>query len=935
MAQRHDDERPRPTPSASTWRSAVRLVGRESELERLAAFAADAGVAGGALLLVGEAGVGKSALLDAVTATAAQARARVVRAAGVEFEAEVSFAGLHQILHPLLDRLPVLDRTSRTALEVGLGLGEGPTPDQLTMTNATLALLTAAAAGRPLLIAVDDLHWLDRASATLVGIVARRLESSGVAFVGAVHTGEGSLFESTGLPELDVAPLDTAASSELLNHRYPELPARTRHHVLIEAQGNPLALVELPAANHSAAGRPPGLAPAPVSRRLRAHYAKAVRGLPSSARHLLLKAALQGSGLDLSLPAGPDAVGLDPAEQAHLVRIDPLTRQVQFRHPLTRAAVVELSTDAQRRAAHQQIAAALAPDDERRAWHLAEAATGPTEEIALLLERAAERTQRRGDPVGAITLLLRAAELSPDPDDHHRRSMFAAYLGMDVTGDLADPRTLTAGPNPGHGQSVAAAIAAASYAINSGGDVDATHRLLVAAVQNARIPSEGWDQPLAEAVYVLNANCSFGSRADMVAEYRATLAGLATKPPEILELLGDTFLEPARCSPLALERLDQAIERIDERTNHVEAVRLGIAAMYVDRLPGCRAALWRVIEHGRAGGAVTAAIKAFAVLGFDGLQTGDWDGVLALAAEGLEITERHRYRLMGGFLHYDQAMVAAARGNHDVVRTLTDEMVRWAAPSRIGFVLQLAAHARALSALGAGDPEAAYRFAADVCSPITVPTHAPSALWVLYDLVDAAVRAGLTDHATRHATDIDNTGLVAISPRLALVTAGTTALVASADDYQSAYDSALALPEADRWPFLQARIRLAYGERLRRARKAAAARSQLDAALVSFTRLGARPWIDRTNHELRAIGQPSAVRGPTSVAGLTPQQREIAMLAASGLTNKQIGERLFLSPRTVATHLYQLFPKLGISSRAALRDALGPDPSDAPRQQQV
>ncbi len=559
---------------------------------------------------------------------------------------------------------------------------------------------------------------------------------------------------------------------------------------------------------------------------------------------------------------------------------------------------------------------------ERRARHLAEAAAAPDERIAQLLEEAALRTKGRGDPVGAIGLLLRAAELSPGPEDHHRRAMFATYLGADVTGDLTDPRALVA-ERGGQGHSVAAAVAAAAYMVNSGGDIDTIHRLLLGALRNAGRPVAAWDAPLGEIVYVLQANCSFGSRAELVDDYRAALDRLGLDPPEILALLGDTFLEPARRAGPSLPLLDEAIAGIGEQADHAHAVRLGIAAMYVDRTAGCRDALWRVVEHGRDGGAVASAIKAFALLGFDSVLTGDWDGVLQLAEEGLAFTTRHHYRLLGGFLRYDRAMVAAARGDRESVRQLTDDLVAWAAPNRIAFVLQLAAHAKAVDALGNGEFETAYRHAAGICAPGTVPAHKPAALWVLLDLVEAAVRAGRTAEARAHAADLRRSGVADLSPRLALVTAGATGMTAPAGSFREAFDTALATPGASRWPFAQARIQLAYAERLRRAKSTAEARRLLTNALDTFERLGAAPWAARTRAELRATGTPTThpPAGP-----LTPQEHEIASLAAAGLTNKQIGERLNLSPRTVSSHLYHLFPKLGITSRAALRDALGQPP---------
>jgi DNA-binding CsgD family transcriptional regulator len=728
-----------------------------------------------------------------------------------------------------------------------------------------------------------------------------------------VRAGEGSAFDDAGMDELAIGPLDDAAAAQLLATAFPQLTPRVARGVLIEAEGNPLALIELPTRSATDSFEP-ALGRTPVGRRLRQHFAALIEALPAATREQLLQAALDGSGSPF--PA-LSPVDLKPAERARLITIHPVTHGVQFRHPLTRSTVVDLSTDEERRHAHRALAAHHPDDSERRAWHLAAAAAAPDEQIARLLEDVALRTKGRGDPVGAIGLLLRASELSPHPDDHHRRAMFATYLGADVTGDLVNP-DLPAVMTSARNHTVATAVAAASYMINSGGNADTIHHILLNALASVPKPVQAWDEPLVETVYVLMANGSFGSRADLVADYWTALDQLGLEPPESLRLLGHTFLEPATRAVDALAALDAAIAAIEEQFDTAHAARLGVAAMYVDRSAGCRRALWRIVDHGRTGGAIASAIKAFALLGFDAVLTGDWDAALRIADEGLEYTNRHHYRLLGGFLQYARAMVAAARGDDELVRQVTTELVSWAAPNHVGFVLQLATHANAVAGLGRGDFQEAYGRLRDVCSPETVPSYKPAALWMLFDLVEAAVRAGRMDGAVEHVADIRAARLAEISPRLALVAAGADALVVPGGDAVSAFETALAIPGASGWPFLLARIRFAYGERLRRLKATDEARRQLSIAIEAFDALGAAPWAARARNELRATGLAAE---PTSDA-LTPQERQIAALAATGLTNKQIGERLFLSPRTVSAHLYHLFPKLGVTSRAALANAL-------------
>jgi predicted ATPase len=383
-------------------------VGRIAEMQRLEEFLAAAVNDGAALLVSGEPGVGKTLLLDAIADVAPASGARVLRAAGAQFEAGVSFAGLHQVLHPLLSGLDDLDRYQAAALASALGLAEGPPPDQLSVCSAALALLQRAGERTPLLVVVDDVPWLDRPSAIVLGFIARRLSGSHVGLLTAARPAEESFFDRYSLPNLTVGPLDDVSAEELLASHYPALSAPVRRRLLAEADGNPLALLELPAAltvAQRAGNLPPVL---PLTQRLQSLFAKRIHALPEPTRHTLLLAALDSSG-DLEVlqaaastaepPAGIE--DLSPAERTHLVVVDDRAGKVSFRHPLTRSAVVELSTSEERRAAHRLLAEQLREHPERRAWHLAEATVGADEGCAALLEEAAYRTLARGDGVGA------------------------------------------------------------------------------------------------------------------------------------------------------------------------------------------------------------------------------------------------------------------------------------------------------------------------------------------------------------------------------------------------------------------------------------------------------------------------------------------------------------------------------------------------------
>jgi hypothetical protein len=537
------------------------LIGRDDDLEYVTAFVDQAAASGGALLLSGEAGVGKTVLLDAAVAYAEAAGSRVLRAAGAEFEGAVSFAGLNQLLRPLLGQARGLSAAYRRALAVALGVREGSSPDQLMLSNAALALLVQATEAKgstgstgpkgskgskgpkgpkgsePVLVVVDDLPWLDRASAVVLGVVARRLAGSRVGFLAVSRSGEDGFFDRGGLPVHEVLPLSEAAAAQLVGDRFPALAPRVRQRLLAEAQGNPLALLELPVALSGVQRAGTGPLPVwlPLSRRLQTAFESRITPLPERTRHLLLLAALDGTGRLQTLQSaapGPDGIDdLAPAERAGLVRVGEDAGRLEFRHPLIRSAVVALSTSAQRRRAHEALAQQLTDEPERRAWHLAQAAAGPDEQVADLLEQTAHRIRQRGDAVGAVTTLLRAADLTPPGADRSRRLAEAAYLGAVVTGGLRDvPRLLDDArqADAGRAGSLVAAVAAAHHLLLSGdGDIDTAHQLLVGAIEMQPEPYDATSDTMVEALYTLGWVCYFGGRAEPWAPFHRALAQLS------------------------------------------------------------------------------------------------------------------------------------------------------------------------------------------------------------------------------------------------------------------------------------------------------------------------------------------------------------------------------------------------------------------------
>ncbi|MFJ5035794.1 ATP-binding protein [Streptomyces sp. NPDC088560] len=915
---------------STTYPASTRLVGRDADLTFIDSFFGNSEVQGAALLLSGEAGVGKTAVLDAVATGAAHNGVRILRAAGVQFEADISYAGLNQLLVPLFDDFDILDTVHSEALRVAVGIGSGPAPDRLLTSTAVLLLLRLISVQTPLLIVVDDLPWLDRPTNAVLGFVARRLVGSRIGFLAASRDGSESFFESSGLTEHRLRPLDDASSAELLALAHPGVSPAVRRRIASEARGNPLALVELPTALSTEQRATLTAVPAvlPLSERLQAMFASRVARLPERSRELLLIAALDGTGDLASVEAAAGGrAGVDdlaPPERDRLVTVSADNRRLSFRHPLIGSAVVELATASERRRAHQALAAVLKDQLERRAWHLGEAAVGPDETVAALLEEAARRRLRRGDALGAVTALTRAAGLSPEATDESRRLAEAAYVGADSGGELEDASRLLADArliHPTGQESLHAAAASAFLLINRDGDIDTAYRLLVGAIEAGEHGYDASDSGLIEALHLVVLLCWYGGDPKLWEPLLTFVDRLTPEPPKLLWVITRTFADPARTGPSALPVLEKLIATVGDDPTRV--IRVGTASVFADRLGDFRWATRRLVEQGRAGDApVRRHLGALMHLGLDYFHLGRWDDAAQLAGEGVALCDEHDYRFFAWYFHYVQAVVAAAQGDVDTSTALTEEIVRWATPRGAHGARFFAGHARALAALGSGDFETAYQHACAIGSPGTVAPFVPIAMWGAMDLVEAAIRTGRDTEAVAHAAAMRASAMAELSPRLKLLTMACEALTTPGEAAVPLFERALSLPGPERWPFDTARVRLFYGERLRRSRATTEAREQLTQALDVFQRLGAKPWMSRAAAELRASGQPAPTAARQGPVSLTAQELQIATLAATGLTNKQIAERLFLSHRTIGTHLYQIYPKLGITSRAALRDAL-------------
>ncbi|MET7695926.1 AAA family ATPase [Streptomyces sp. NPDC005483] len=904
------------------------LIGRDEDLEFVRSHFGGS-VHGAALLLSGEAGIGKTAILDAVAAQATLSGARVLRVSGVQFESDISYAGLNQLLVPLFESFGLLDPGHRDALKVAVGIGSGPPPNRLLTATAALLLLRRIAQDTPLLIVVDDLPWLDRPTTFVLGFIARRLVGSRISFLAASRVTSDSFFETSGLTEHRLQPLDDAASAALLSQAHPDLSHEMRRRIAAEAHGNPLALMELPTALDREQRTAPGMLPSvlPLSERLQALFASRVADLPGPDRELLLIAALEGTG-DLTVveaaAGGRDVIDvLESAERDRLVAVSAVSQRISFRHPLIGSAVVAQATAAERRRAHRALAAVLVDQPERRAGHLGEATTCRDETVAALLEQAARLRLGRGDALGAVAALTRAAGLSPSPADESRLLAEAAYIGTDAGGDLADASRLLVGarradPAVREG-SLHAAAASALLLINKEGDVNTAHRLLVGAIEAGGHGYDASDEALVEALFTLITLCWYsGDPEKWVPLFRA-LDRMTPAPPDLLWACAQTFADPARTGYRGLRILDEQLADLGDAT-HI--VRVSTCAVYPDRLADVREASLRLVEQARAGAApVRRHLSALIHLGLDDYYKGRWDEAVRLTGEGLALCKEYGYPFFACKFQFVQALVVGARGDVEACEALCEEITAWAVPRGAHGARALAFHARSLASLGSGDFEAAFRQATAV-SPLTpLAAYLPHAMAGAVDLVEAAVRSGRPAEAATHAAALRESEMARLSPRLHMLVLACEALTTSGERSVPLYQQALSLLDPDEWPFDVARVRLMYGQHLRRRRATREAREQLILARRAFERLGAAPWVLRAKAELRASGV-AASAGTGGKGVLTAQEFEIATLAATGLTNKQIAERLFLSHRTIGAHLYQIYPKLHISSRAALRDAL-------------
>jgi DNA-binding CsgD family transcriptional regulator len=896
------------------------LVGRERERAAIGRLLGDARCGGsGSLVVRGEPGIGKSALLDDAAQRADGML--VLRTAGVDAESDLAFAGLYGLVRPIVGKLYQLVETHSRALAGALGLAPSPDPDRFLVSAAVLSLLAAAAEAGPVLCLVDDAQWLDLPSADALVFTARRLRADRLAMLFAARDGEARRFEAAGLPELVLAGVDERCAAQILDASAHEAVPGVRARLLAEAAGNPLALRELPTG--LTAGQLRGLQPLPevipLTPRLLSMFRRRIASLSGPTRIALLIAAADGTGdlatvlraaAGLELPAG----AFDPAEGSGLIRTGDGT--IKFLHPLARSALYEAAPLSQRQRVHRALASALPGEEhaDRRVWHQAVAALTADEAIAAALEASALRAQRRAGHASAATAFQRAADLSPDESRRAGRLASAARAACD------------AGQPDRAGELIGRVLPHADGS-------------LCARMLHLRGVIEARSGHMAEAVATLT-----------------EAADISTDPSLIIEMLAEAAQAAVEAGdPATAVALGARVREVwadSRRAEFTRAVVMGFASMFAAEYQQARvvfddalkmageldddprAQIWaadaastrfdqgaglpfatRAVNLARRQGLLSVLPAALEQQSMELFWNSSFDLAYAAAEEG--------YRLsldlgLGRDSHLAMmACVEAVWGREAAAREHADRVAALGRRTAGTYLITIMRAALGLLELAAGRPDQAADTLLDITAVELPEVNPLIAVVSVPDAVEANVRAG------RPAEKLE-APLARFRAWVRQVpTDGRCSLLARCEALLAKRPPDQAFAEAARLahglpPFQRARTELLYGEWLRRDRKRIEARAHLRAAAGLFRTLGAVPWAERAEAELRATGETARRREPSALDGLTPQELQIAGLAAQGLTNREIAAHLFLSPRTVEYHLGKVFTKLRIASRTEL-----------------
>jgi len=902
------------------------LVGRAAECRRLDELLDTARAhRSETMVIVGEPGIGKTALLQYSLAAASDFQ--VQRAAGAESEMELAFAALQQLCAPLLDRLERLPEPQREALAVALGRSSGPAPDRFLVGLAVLSLLSEAAADRPLLCVIDDAHWVDRSSIQALAFVARRLLAESIAIVFATRDLTPELER---LPSLRVDGLeDDAARTLLLSAVSGPLDARVGERIIAETHGNPLALLDLPRGLTTTAfggGFEPD-DPQALPRRIEATYRARMAALPREIEQLLVLAAAEPLGDPVLLRRAAHRLGLDfeMISEAERVGLISSGEKVTFRHPLVRSAIYGAAALNDRRAVHLALGEMTDPgiDPDRRAWHLAQAAAGPDEQVALELERSARRAQTRGGAAAAAALLKRAVALSLDPARRVERALAAAQASLQA-GAFEAARALLWPAESGlvdELQRARVELLDAQIAFASSRGSDSPALLLSAARRleplDLRLALSSYLEALSAALFA-GRLAAVGGRARDVAQavQAAACTGGGRSATELL-LDGWASLFTDGCAA-AEPTLQAALSAFTEGSIAAEELQLlwlaTITAPVVWNQTQWDALSRQHVEAARNNGALTELPLALNSRSYIHLFRGEFDAASTLIEEARVAVDATDASLTP----WGQLALGALRGRAEEAVPILDLAAADASERGEGISLTVVAWARALLHNGLGQYDMAVAAAEEA---LACPTHSAAAAWGMVELVEAAARIGQCE-AAHEAARCFAVIAEAAGTDWALGVSARSSAVAGAGDAERLYGEAIDRLERCGMRVDLARAHLLYGEWLRRENRRVDARVQLRSAYDEFASMGMEAFAERAGHELLATGETVRKRTPETRDDLTPQERQIAELARDGLSNPQIGARLFLSRRTVEWHLRKVFAKLDITSRRELATAL-------------
>jgi DNA-binding CsgD family transcriptional regulator len=899
------------------------LVGRETELALIAGVVEAAESArGGAMIVLGDPGIGKTALLDA----AAGAEARVIAARGLEAEAELPFSALAELIEPLIGGLDRLPAPQRAALESALALGAQASPDRFAACAGLHGLLCAAAAERPLLVLVDDAQWLDAASAECIAFAGRRLAGRPIGMLATSRNEDRSRFDATGFDRLELEPLPADAALELLRSRHAELSKPATYSILGAAAGNPLALIELPAAlsEEQRAGEATIGSPLTPGERLRTAFASRLEPLDPAPRLALLVAAAAGSRalapvVSACRQLGLDQSALEPAEARELVSIS--TDAVEFSHPLLRAVVYREAAADERRRAHSALAETVGEDE--RGWHLAAAATGPDEEAAATLERSAQRAVERGAPVVAADALELASRLSAEASERARR-LIAAGRNASSGGVHARAARLleqaVALDQPEHRGEAVWLLAMVS--LYEAGNAFEAHRMLIEEAERLRSA-----EPVRAATLLADAAVA----ATVVGDCRLSLAtaerarellgegGGATERAQVLSILGWSLT--MRGEPKPGRELFAEVDRLLPEIDPFSPAAQSIAVALNSRIPSeeyerARDECGAIVAGCREAGMIGMLPFPMAVESDACHRLGDWDTADARSAEAVELARETGQRGPLAQALVIRVWLLAARGDERGSRAAAERALAIAEPAGFGAIRVFVLAGLGFLELGLGRVGAAIEALEEVAA-ITAEQgfEEPTLIPWLPDLVEALIEAGRLEDAARAASTLAEQAEHSEGPFARSLAARAEGLVAS--EFDPPFMRALELHERRPAPFERARTALAYGTRLTRADRRAEARERLRESLATFEELEAAPWAERARERLRAAG--AVERQPVSDPDeLTAQETRIALAVAKGATNREVAAELFLSPKTIEYHLGRVYRKVGIRSRTEL-----------------